>query len=120
MRFLDFARNDKVGRFNVEGNTQIVAELLQITGVRLVMDIFHPHMDRFDFRQQERVLAARESHEYLVIIFYQMISSHRLDEPFFQTVFKATALYRLISLLHADACPCSGLHDDRRPWRGSR
>ena len=134
MRFLDFARNDKVGRFNVEGDTQIVAELLQITGVRLVMDILHPHMDRFDgesrvlysgtlcqqFRQQERVLAARESHEYLVIIFYQMISSHRLDEPFFQTVFKATALYRLISLLHADACPCSGQHDDHRPWRGSR
>ena len=72
------------------------------------------------FCQQERVLAARESHEYLVIIFYQMISSHRLDEPLFQTVFKATALYRLISLLHADACPCSGQRDDRRPWRGSR
>ena len=134
MRFLDFARNDKVGRFNMKGNTQIVAELLQITGVRLVMDIFHPHMESLNsesrvldsgtlcqqFRQQERVLAARESHEYLVIIFYQMISSHRLDEPFFQTVFKATALYRLISLLHADACPCSGQHDDRHPWRGSR
>ena len=48
MRFLDFARNDKIGRFHVKGNTQIVAELLQITGVRLVMDILHSHMDRFD------------------------------------------------------------------------
>ena len=110
-------------------DAEVVAELLQIAGVRLVMDILHPHMDRFDaeprvldlgtlrqqFRQQERVLASRESHEYLVIIFYQMISSHRLDEPFFQTVFKATALYRLIIALHADACPCSGQHDDHRP-----
>jgi hypothetical protein len=44
-----------------------------------------------------------------------MISSHRLDEPLFQTVFKATALYRLIIALHADACPCSGQHDVHRP-----
>ncbi len=88
-------------------DAEVVAELLQITGVRLVMDILHPYMECFDaeprvldlgalrqqFRQQERVLASRESHEYLVIILYQMISSHRLDEPLFQTLLQATALH---------------------------
>ena len=93
--------------FYVEPDTEFFAELLQIAGVCLVMDVLHPNVQRLDleswvvnlralrqeFCQQERVLATRESHEDMVIIFDQMISSHRLDEPLFQTLLQATALY---------------------------
>ena len=93
------------------------------------MDVLHPHVQglyaesrvtdlgalRQKFCQQERVLATRESHEDTVIIFYQMISSHRLDEPLFQTLLQATALFIFIKPVHADACPYSGQHDDHRP-----
>ena len=34
----------------------------------------------------------------MIIIFYQMISSHRLDEPFVQTLLQATALYIIFNL----------------------
>ena len=67
------------------------------------------------FCQQERVFATREPHKDAIIILYQMISSHRLDEPFFQTMLQATALIIQIRLLHADAYPCSMQRDDHRP-----
>ena len=84
----------------VEPDAEGVAELLQIARVALVVDVLHPHVQGLDleswvmdlralrqeFRQKERVFSSRESHEDFVIILYQMISSHRLDEPLFQTL----------------------------------
>ena len=128
--------NLEARRPDVESYPQIVTERLQITGVRLVMDVLHPYVDRFDgetwvldpgtfgqqFCQQERVLATRKSHEDTVIIFYQMISSHRLYKTLVQPLLQATALFIIINYqlsiindFRASACPCSGQHDDRRP-----
>ena len=84
----------------MEFDAEFFAELLQIAGVALVVDVLHPYVQRLyleswvvnlralrqEFCQQELILATRESHEDTVIIFYQMISSHRLDEPLFQTL----------------------------------
>ena len=42
--FLDCARNDKAGCLHVEGNAQVIAKGLQISGVRFVVDILHPHV----------------------------------------------------------------------------
>ena len=91
----------------MEPDAEGIAERLQVTRIALVTDVLHTHMQRLyleswvvdfgtlcqKFCQQERVLATRESHEDMIIIFYQMISSHRLDEPFVQTLLQATALY---------------------------
>ena len=80
----------------MEPDAEVFAELLQIASIALVVDVLHPYVQRLyleswvvdlgtlcqKFCQQERVLATRESHEDMIIIFYQMISSHRLDEPF--------------------------------------
>ena len=87
---LDF----EAGGSDVEPYAQVVAELLNVTGVGLVLNILHPDMQGFyletgmqdaralgqHFEQKERILAARKSHEDMITIFYKMISSHRLDE----------------------------------------
>ena len=90
----------------MEGDAQIVTERLQIAGIRLVMDILHPDVQRLyaeswvldfgalgqQFEQQQRVFSTRKSHEDTVIIFDQMISSHRLDKTLVQPLLQATAL----------------------------
>jgi hypothetical protein len=61
----------KAGGYHMQGNVQCAAELFEIRGICLVLDVLHPHMDRFhleswvlyasslsqQFRQQKGVLA---------------------------------------------------------------
>lgn len=82
----------------MQGHLQPLAELLQVVGRSLVADILHPHMNSLDAKprvmnlrpapqqlgEQQRILAAREPYQHMVIVGQQLIPHESLDKPFVQ------------------------------------
>ena len=86
----------KAGGDDVEGDTEAVAEQLQVGGVRFVMNIFHSDVQGLDgeagdvdfgatgeeFQQTEGVLATRQTDEDAVVLVDKLELSQRFVKLF--------------------------------------
>ena len=82
----------------MEGDVEFFTELLQVVGRRLVGDVLHAYVDglnvetgmgdtgtlRQQLCQQQRVLAAGESHEHSVVVLQQLVGGKGTHEPLVQ------------------------------------
>ena len=92
----------ETGHTHMEPDTQLMAEILQITDIALVFYVLHPHMQRFHFEagmvylaparkylgQAHGILAARQAHENLVAILNELVCGHGSDKAVMDTFVK--------------------------------
>ena len=80
----------------MEGNTETIAERLEVGGVRFVMNIFHPYMQGLygevghmnlgttckEFEQAEGVFATRQADEDFIVLVDELELSQRFVKLF--------------------------------------
>ena len=96
----------KTGGNQVQRHPEVLAELLQVRGVGLIVNVLHAYMNSLyleggmldasatsqQLSEQQRVLATRQAHQHMVAVAQQLVSDKRLDKALIDAFVQPLAL----------------------------